>query len=94
MGVKRTNELVEKITWGLAIALLILALSSNMFISSGSDNAQESSLQHQIETDGLSVPDIAPTTGDFNMGAPAGNPTETEMAPAPEPSNDEGTSEE
>ncbi len=32
MGVKRTTDLLEKITWGLAIALVILTLSTKLII--------------------------------------------------------------
>ncbi|MBR9998794.1 MAG: preprotein translocase subunit SecG [Cyclobacteriaceae bacterium] len=32
MGVKRTTDLMEKITWGLAIVLVILTLSTNLII--------------------------------------------------------------
>jgi preprotein translocase subunit SecG len=32
MGVKRTTDLLEKITWGLAIVLVILTLSTNLII--------------------------------------------------------------
>ena len=42
MGVKRTNEIVEKLTWGLAIALLFLTMSSNLFISSCSSEISRS----------------------------------------------------
>ena len=41
MGVKRTGDLLEKLTWGLAIALLVLSLSTHMF------------LQDNVETPGL-----------------------------------------
>lgn len=41
MGVKRTGDLLEKMTWGLAIALIVLSLSTHMF------------LQENIETPGL-----------------------------------------
>jgi preprotein translocase subunit SecG len=33
MGVKRTTDLLEKITWGLAIALVVLTLSTNFLIN-------------------------------------------------------------
>ena len=33
MGVKRTTDIMEKITWGLAIALVILTISTDFFIS-------------------------------------------------------------
>ncbi len=32
MGVKKTGDLLEKVTWGLAIALLALSLSTNLLI--------------------------------------------------------------
>lgn len=33
MGVKRTTDIMEKITWGLGIALVIFALATNFFIA-------------------------------------------------------------
>ncbi len=33
MGVKRTNEFVEKATWGLAISLVSLCLLATLFIT-------------------------------------------------------------
>jgi len=41
MGVKRTGDLLEKLTWGLAIALIVLSLSTHVF------------LQDNIQTPGL-----------------------------------------
>ena len=41
MGVKRTGDLLEKLTWGLAIALLALSLSTHIF------------LQDSVESSGL-----------------------------------------
>ncbi|GJM30490.1 MAG: preprotein translocase subunit SecG [Cyclobacteriaceae bacterium] len=32
MGVKRTGDLLEKLTWGLAIGILVLSLSANKLI--------------------------------------------------------------
>lgn len=32
MGVKRTGDLLEKVTWGLAIALIALTLSTSFFM--------------------------------------------------------------
>lgn len=34
MGVKKTGDILEKVTWGLAIALLALSLSTNFLIRS------------------------------------------------------------
>lgn len=56
MGVKRTNEIVEKLTWGLAVALLFLTMTSNLFLSSSSDSSGEKSvIQEQI--DNAELPD-------------------------------------
>lgn len=66
MGVKRTNEVVEKVTWGLAIALLVLTLSSNLFIASANDGIDQSAIQEQIESGDLpELPQIqAPAPAD------------------------------
>ncbi len=37
MGVKRTTDLLEKLTWGFAIALVVLTLSSNLLLD-GNEN--------------------------------------------------------
>lgn len=53
IGVKKTGDLLEKITWGLGIAILVLSLSTNFildtnagngFASPNIDRAQESVL--------------------------------------------------
>jgi preprotein translocase subunit SecG len=33
MGVKRTGDLLEQLTWGLAIAMIILTLSTNFLVN-------------------------------------------------------------
>lgn len=38
MGVKRTGDLLEKLTWGFAIALVVLTLGTHMMVSSASDS--------------------------------------------------------
>ena len=68
MGVKRTNEIVEKATWGLAIALLVITLSSNLFISSSDNSGEQSVIQEQIDNGDL--PDALP----FQPAAPATAP--------------------
>ena len=65
MGVKRTNEIVEKLTWGLAIALLFLTMSSNLFLSSSSESGEKSVIQEQIDNNDL--PEALP----FSPDAPA-----------------------
>lgn len=58
MGVKRTTDLLEKITWGLAVALVVLTLSTNLIIqapvsdsfsSPNVDRAQERTVLPSID---------------------------------------------
>lgn len=37
MGVKRTGDLLEKLTWGFAFGIIILSLSSHMIVSDGGE---------------------------------------------------------
>lgn len=36
MGVKKTNDLLEKITWGLAVTLVVLTMSTTLVMTPGS----------------------------------------------------------
>jgi preprotein translocase subunit SecG len=38
MGVKRTGDLLEKLTWGLAIVVLILSLSTHIYLDDNIEN--------------------------------------------------------
>jgi preprotein translocase subunit SecG len=57
MGVKRTNDFVEKATWTLAIAILVLSLGSNFF--TGTSEVKESIMKDRI--DNATAP-VAPLT--------------------------------
>ena len=49
MGVQRTSDFLEKGTWGLVIALMVLALLINVTAPKGSDsNSQNELIQQQI----------------------------------------------
>ncbi|MBI1221517.1 MAG: preprotein translocase subunit SecG [Bacteroidetes bacterium] len=62
MGVKRTTDFIEKLTWGLAIGIIALTLMSNAFISNAStEQAPESDMQDMIDdTPAPSNPTPAP----------------------------------
>lgn len=38
MGVKRTGDLLEKMTWGLAIVVLVLSLSTHVYLADNVEN--------------------------------------------------------
>ena len=73
MGVRKTTDFLEKATWGLAIALLVLSVMGSAFIQRGVASDDQSKVQRQIETaiDPTQVPNF-PTTA----------PAATEETPA------------
>src|ERR1700740_3513177 len=76
MGVKKTTDFIEKLTWGLAIALVVFCLGASLTLSNrsgGKDNT--STLQEQAESAKTSRP-MSPQPG---QTAPA------QQAPAPQP---------
>ena len=67
MGVKRTGDLLEKLTWGLAIALMVLSLSSHAMldtqpVESGSVIEERARSERQV-TPGPVVPLTGDTAG-------------------------------
>jgi preprotein translocase subunit SecG len=67
MGVKRTGDLLEKLTWGFAIGIIVLSLSSH-FILNGSDQVESRSVNEQRA--GQAAPAAAPALPQQNA-APA-----------------------
>ena len=75
MGVKKTSDFIEKLTWGLAISLVVLCLAASFSLPSAEDRNVGSSMQEQIESSAAPV----------NMPSPA--PTEQPAAPPAEEGN-------
>ncbi len=65
-SVKKTNDVVEKATWYLAIIIVVLAISSSMMIGTpGAENVTENSridpnYRNTMQTE---MPVVAPTPG-------------------------------
>lgn len=53
IGVQRTGDFLEKATWYLSIALIVLTLGSNFFIDRGEVVQEESAIQEQIDNAAL-----------------------------------------
>jgi len=49
MGVRKTADFLEKATWSLAVALLVLSLLSSMTVNRESKDVKESVLKEQID---------------------------------------------
>lgn len=50
MGVRKTTDFLEKITWSLAIALITLSVVANLFLPGGDAKQSDSMLQEKIDT--------------------------------------------
>jgi preprotein translocase subunit SecG len=73
MGVKKTTEFIEKLTWGLAIALVVLCIAANFSLPNKEEMNINSSMQEQIES-GAAAPQTQPVTPPAqptNQGQPA-----------------------
>jgi len=57
IGVKRTGDFLEKATWYLTIALMVLTLGSNFFIDREEVVQEESAIQEQIDNAALPAQD-------------------------------------
>jgi preprotein translocase subunit SecG len=52
MGVKKTTDFIEKLTWGLALTLVILCLVASFSLPTKEARVSGSSLQEQIDNAG------------------------------------------
>ncbi len=84
MGVKRTGDLLEKLTWGLAIGLVLLTLTSHIILDTAGGAVQSRSInieKAQQDRPAATAPAIPPVgTGTnapagTNNAAPAGTTT-------------------
>jgi len=67
IGVKRTADFLEKTTWALAIALMVLALSSSFLLDSQTSEAGFTSPNIESAQDRIAPPTLGtdlPATGD------------------------------
>ena len=73
MGVRKTTDFLEKTTWGLAAALLVLAVLGSAFIPRGEAGVNQSIMQEQIESaiDPTAVPNF-PSSARFIAGSYSG----------------------
>ena len=62
MGVKKTGDLLEKLTWGFAIALLVLSVATNFVQPTEESDVLSSPNLDNVQTPAL-PPAIQPTDG-------------------------------
>ena len=68
MGVKRTGDLLEKLTWGFAIGLVVLSLGTHMLTATSNGPVRSVNQQRALET---RLPAPAPAPGAPGATAPA-----------------------
>jgi preprotein translocase subunit SecG len=85
MGVRKTTDVIEKLTWALAIAMVVFSVASVYTIpAAGSDaSVMESAAIQQQTTAPTNLPGIPATDAQEAPAAPA----ETPAAPAETPAN-------
>jgi preprotein translocase subunit SecG len=73
MGVQRTSDLLEQITWGLAIALIILTLSTSFLLDMSSDGEGINSVNMKRAQEKAILPQggITPPATNNNATSPA-----------------------
>lgn len=49
IGVKKTTDLLEKVTWGFAIALLALSLASGVMVDSGNNFSSNPNIDRALQ---------------------------------------------
>lgn len=70
MGVKKTGDILEKVTWGLAIGLLVLSLSTSAITRTAPTGASSPNIERAREKS--VVPGLDPTTEEGTDGTDAG----------------------
>ena len=72
IGVKRTGDLLEKMTWGLAIGLVVLSLSANMLVDKNAGGGPGRSATQQRASQQSAAPAAAPAPVVPQTAPPAG----------------------
>jgi preprotein translocase subunit SecG len=60
MGVKKTSDFIEKLTWGLALTLVFLCLVASLALPSKEERAIGTSMQEQIDNSATTAPVQSP----------------------------------
>ena len=75
LGAPKTTNFIEKATWGLAAAMIVLSVISVAFLDNGSHN--ESVLQQNAIEQAATNPNNVPGMAQPSAETPAETPTET-----------------
>lgn len=77
MGVRKTTDFLEKLTWGFAIGMLVLAMIGNFVLPRNASTGETSVIEEQMSN--TTIPSAAPAPTPAPAAepapAPAGQPT-------------------
>lgn len=65
MGVKKTSDILEKLTWWFAIAIMVMALSTKFFVNNG-DATQNSVIESSQDSTPAQIPSDG-ATNELNL---------------------------
>lgn len=94
MGVRRTTDLLEKVTWGLAISMAVLCILAVRWAPRATSDAPESVIQDYVDKATVPVPAEAMPFGDQPTEEPATTTAPAEAGEAAAESNDAATTSE
>ena len=86
MGVRKTTDFLEKATWTLAVALLVLSLAASMTIPREGADANRSAIENQIRNavDPTQIPEFPAVLPDGAAGTQGGTGTLPQTPPTEE----------
>ena len=76
MGVRKTTDFLEKATWGLAIAMVVLSVVSAAFVTKTTAEEAPLTIQTPAQTDANNVQTFPATQTPAQSEAPAQKPAE------------------
>ena len=74
MGVQKTTDFIEKLTWGLSISLVVLCLLASLALPNKDERNISSSMKEQIESSGAAPTQKAPVVPPQQQPAQPANP--------------------
>ena len=60
MGVKKTTDFIERLTWGLALSLVVLCLLAGLTLPNKDVRGLGTTMQEQVDNSGAATPSGAP----------------------------------
>ncbi len=76
LGARRSTDIVEKLTWGFAVTLMVLCLSTAFFVNKGGSTKKDVLPKSEIETTQMN-------TGFKGTVPPANTPAQPQGQPQP-----------